>query len=154
VVGHVSTEIEKVYREHGDRIWRALLLSTADREVASDAVAEAFAQALGRGEAIRSPERWIWKAAFRIAAGEMKRRRQTIDSREDRGYELEPDTAALLAALPRLSPKQRASIVLHFHAGYSLKEVAEIIGSTGPAVAVHIHRGRKRLQAILGDDDA
>jgi RNA polymerase sigma-70 factor (ECF subfamily) len=74
--GHVESAIERVYREQGDRIWRAVLLSIGDREVARDAVAEAFAQALRRGDAIRSPERWVWRTAFRIATGEMKRRRE------------------------------------------------------------------------------
>jgi RNA polymerase sigma-70 factor (ECF subfamily) len=152
VRGHLS-EIERVYREQGDRIWRAVLLSTGNREVASDAVAEAFAQALRRAEAIRSPDRWVWRTAFRIAAAEMKRGRET-EAWPDRLYEVEPDTLALLGALHELSPKQRASVVLHYHAGYSLKEVASIVGSTPSAVGVHIYRGRKRLRELLGGEDA
>jgi RNA polymerase sigma factor (sigma-70 family) len=148
VRGHVGSEIECVYREQGDRIWRAVFLSTGDREVASDAVAEAFAQALRRGDAIRSPERWVWRTAFRIAAAEMKRGRETNEALSDRVDDVGPETAALLGALPRLSPKQRASIVLRYHAGYTLKEVAEIIGSTPSAVGVHIHRGRMRLREL------
>jgi RNA polymerase sigma factor (sigma-70 family) len=69
-------------------------------------------------------------------------------------YEVPEETAELLVALPRLSPKQRAAIVLHYHAGYSLKEVADIIGSTPAAVGVHLHRGRKRLRELLEDQDA
>jgi RNA polymerase sigma-70 factor, ECF subfamily len=154
VRGHVPSEFERVYREQGDRIWRAVLLSTGDREVANDAVGEAFAQALRRGDAIRSPERWVWRTAFRIAAAEMKHNRETSQSPADPEYEVGSETAELLAALQRISPKQRASIVLHYHAGYSLKEIAEIIGSTPSAVGVHIHRGRKRLRELLGDGDA
>jgi len=36
--------VERLYREQGDRIWRALLGYAGDREIASDAEAEAFAQ--------------------------------------------------------------------------------------------------------------
>jgi RNA polymerase sigma-70 factor (ECF subfamily) len=97
--------------------------------------------------------RWVWRTAFRIAAAEMKHGRET-EAWPDRLYEVEPDTLALLGALHKLSPKQRASVVLHYHAGYSLKEVASIIGSTPSAVGVHIHRGRKRLRELLGDEDA
>ena len=35
--------------------------------------AEAFAQALRRGTAIRDPRSWVWRAAYRIAAGEKQR---------------------------------------------------------------------------------
>jgi hypothetical protein len=59
--------IEAVYRAHGDRIWRAVLAYAQDPEVASDAVAEAFAQPIVRGDALRSPVAWVWRSAFRIA---------------------------------------------------------------------------------------
>ncbi len=149
-----AVRLEDVYEEHGARLWRAVYLYATDSEVASDAVAEAFAQALRRGDELRSPERWVWRTAFRIAAGELKRRRKETGSLTDTGYVISDATLELLAALPRLSPKQRAAIVLHYHSGYSIREVAEIIGSTSSAVGVHLHRGRKRLRELLGDDDA
>jgi hypothetical protein len=46
-------EVESVYRQDGDRLWRALYAFAGNEDVASDAVAEAFAQALRRGSAIR-----------------------------------------------------------------------------------------------------
>lgn len=51
--------LESLYVEHADRLWRALYAYAEDREVASDAVAEAFAQYLQRGPGVRSPVRWI-----------------------------------------------------------------------------------------------
>ncbi len=145
--------IEEVYEEHGARLWRALFLYAGDREVASDAVAEAFAQALRRGDDLRSPERWIWRSAFRIAAGELSRRSREKGEVVEGGYGVPEETAELLIALPRLTPKQRVAIVLHYYSGYSLKEVAKITGSTPSAVGVHLHRGRKRLRELLGDDE-
>ncbi len=55
--GHddAGRRLEQVYREHGARLWRAVLLASGSREVADDAVAEAFAQALRRGGALRDP---------------------------------------------------------------------------------------------------
>ena len=38
---------EDVYRAESDRLWRSMLLFTGNAEAASDAVAEAFTQALG-----------------------------------------------------------------------------------------------------------
>ena len=65
-------ELESLYREQGARMWRSVLAFAGDPEVASDAVAEGFAQALRRGHKIRDPERWLWRSIFRIAAGELK----------------------------------------------------------------------------------
>ena len=123
-----------------------------DREVASDAVAEAFAQALRRGDAMQDPLRWIWRAAFRIAAGELKERGRFHHASADSGYEPDEPVTDLLEALAKLSPKQRAAVLLHHYAGYPVKEVAEIIGSTTAAVKVHLMRGRNRLRDLLGEE--
>ena len=55
---------EATYRENGARLWRSVLLYSGDREVASDAVAEAFAQAIHRGEQVRDPLAGVTRAAF------------------------------------------------------------------------------------------
>jgi DNA-directed RNA polymerase specialized sigma24 family protein len=68
-------ELERLYRSQRGRMWQAVFAFAGDPEVASDAVAEAFTQALRRGDAIRSPERWLWRTVFRIAAGELNARR-------------------------------------------------------------------------------
>jgi RNA polymerase sigma-70 factor (ECF subfamily) len=144
--------LEALYRRDGGRLWRAVLMYAGDREVASDAVAEAFAQALRRGEAIREPRPWVWRAAFRIARGELKRRRRPA-LRADDSYEQSDLPLILREALARLSPKQRASVVLHHYAGYPVRDVARIIGSTSSAVGVHLHRARERLRRLLEDND-
>lgn len=147
-----GTELERVYREHGDRLWRAVYLFSGDREIASDAVAESFAQALRRGGEIRSPDRWVWRTVFLVARGMLKERARTTAEVPERRYEL-PETIELLDALRALSPKQRSAVVLHYYADHSVREVAGLIGSTPAAVAVHLHRARRRLRALLEDRD-
>ncbi len=145
--------LEGLYRRDGGKLWRALLLYSGDPEVASDAVAEAFAQAIRRGEAIRSPERWVWRTAFKIAAGELKNQGQSVSL--DHEVEMngaEEGLVELMACLRSLSNKQRSSLVLHDLAGYTHREIAHIIGSTPSAVSVHITRARGRLRRDLEDD--
>jgi RNA polymerase sigma-70 factor, ECF subfamily len=108
-----SDALERLYRDDGERLWRALLGYAGDVDVASDSMAEAFAQALRRREEIRSVQRWVWRAAFRIAAGELKRRRLGRPSFSEGSYQPPESIADLLAALRRLPAKQRGAIVLH-----------------------------------------
>ena len=149
-----STELERLYRKDGARLWRSLLGFTGDPELAKDAMAEAFAQALGRGDAIRDQDRWVWREAFRIASGEMKERSQHRPLKDDRSYEMPEPPTDLLRILGQLSPKQRAVIILRFYAGHSTREVAAILGSTTGTVRVHISQGRKRLRRLLEMEDA
>jgi RNA polymerase sigma-70 factor (ECF subfamily) len=149
-----ASRFEELYRAHGPRLVRNVLLYAGDREIANDAVAEAFAQAMRRGEAVRDPLAWVTRAAFRIAAGALKERRRTGYPLAEQPYEMPEPAVELVAAFARLSPKQRAAVILHHRDGYTLAEVAEIIGSTTSAVGVHLNRARKRLRDLMGDPDA
>ena len=146
--------LERVYREQGARLWRALLLTSGSREVADDAVAEAFAQALRRGRAVRDPAAWVWRVAFRLAAGELKERGRVRAFEDEPMIGLPDPFIDLWRAMARLPMKQRASIVLADYAGWSHREVARALGSTVSAVGVHVHRARKRLRDLLEDEDA
>ncbi|MEA3510822.1 MAG: RNA polymerase sigma factor [Actinomycetota bacterium] len=140
--------VEATYRRESSRMWRALLAYSGDPDVASDAVAEAFAQALRRNGAIRHVDRWVWRAAFRIAAGELKNRRRFAPEIDAPVADAEP-ALDLHDALMRVSPKQRASLILFYYGGYPPREIARMIGSTPSAVRVHLHRGRTRLSERL-----
>lgn len=144
--------LERLYREQGAKMWHAVLAFAGDPEVASDTVAETFAQALRRGGAIRDPERWLWGTLFRVAGGQLADRTRHAPIEIERSYEMEDPARELVAALARLSSKQRAAVVLHHAADYPLKEVAAILGSTTGAVKVHLLRGRRKLRELLEDD--
>jgi RNA polymerase sigma factor (sigma-70 family) len=144
---------ESLYVEHADRLWRALVAYSGDREIASDSVAEAFTQCLARGSAVRAPGAWVWRAAFRIAAGELKRRRRYAAAIQEGASEMDRDTEALMEALAQLPPRQRATVILHYYVGYRAREIATITGSTPATVRVHLSQGRKRLRRLLEDFD-
>jgi len=145
--------IESVYREQYARLWRALLAFGGDPEAASDAATEAFAQALGHGDALRSPADWIWVTAFRIVRGELKIKPVGRVRLTDGTYEIPEPVDHLVAALRRLSERQRLAIVLHDYADRPVKEVASVLGTTTATVYVHLSQGRKRLRSLLGERD-
>jgi DNA-directed RNA polymerase specialized sigma24 family protein len=150
--GEIERKLENVYREHGARLWRSVLLASGSREVADDAVAEAFAQALRRGRALRNPAAWVWRAAFRIAAGELKERSRMTSFAVEPMIGMPEPFIDLWRALAQLPITQRASVVLADYAGWSHREIADALGSSVSAVGVHVHRARKRLRHLLEDD--
>jgi DNA-directed RNA polymerase specialized sigma24 family protein len=151
--GEIEQTLESVYREHGARLWRSVLLASGSREVADDAISEAFAQALRRGGALRDPAAWVWRAAFRIAAGELKERGRMTTSEVEPVMGMPEPFVDLWRALAQLPLKQRASIVLADYAGWSHREIAGALGSSASAIGVHVHRARKRLRGLLEDED-
>lgn len=145
--------LEEIYRRDGKRLWWAVLAFSGDPEVASDAVAEAFAQALRAGDRIRSPAHWVWRVAFRVAAGELKERGRVAGLADDPVAGMPEPFIDLWRALARLPPKQRSAVVLADYAGWSHREIAKAIGSSVSAVGVHVHRARRRLGDLLEDRD-
>ena len=125
-----------------------------DQELASDAMAEAFAQALGRGDAVDAPDSWIWRAAFRIAAGELKERRRVAASDLLLTSVGMPEPVEdLVRALRTLSPNQRAAAVLSLYADMSTRDVARILACSQATVRVHLSHARRRLRVLLEETD-
>ena len=148
-----TDEVESVYRQDGDRLWRALYAFSGDRDVASDAVAEAFAQALRRGSAIRDVRSWVWRAAFRLAAGDLKRQSAlTRGSMPEKAFHDRHVDTELLAALQQLTPQQRIVVTLFYYVDCPVRDIARRTGMNQIAVRAHLSRGRKRMSVLLGDD--
>jgi RNA polymerase sigma-70 factor (ECF subfamily) len=152
VTSNARSDLERLFEEEGKRIWRALVAYTADPDLASDAMAEAFAQALARGDQLHSPSGWVWHVAFRLAAGELKRRGRNQPMTES-AYEMPDPPVDLIAALAKISPNQRAALILRHYSGYATREIAQILGSSPATVRVHLSQGRRRLQKLLEEDD-
>jgi RNA polymerase sigma-70 factor (ECF subfamily) len=72
---------------------------------------------------------------------------------ENLPVEMPLQTVDLVRAMRSLSVRQRQALILHHYAGYSLREVARVIGTTQPAVAMLLDRGRKKLRPLLEDHD-
>ncbi len=156
----VSTPVhdfDRLFRDSGPGVWRTMYAFTGGRrDVAEEAVAEAFARAIAHSGTIRDPLAWIYRTAFRVASAELKRERRPAPSPDQAG-EVLGDTGELIAALRKLSPMQRAAIVLRYEADLPVDEVARRMGVASPTARVHLHRGRNRLRELLGsqeiDDD-
>jgi RNA polymerase sigma-70 factor (ECF subfamily) len=147
----VSTghDFDAIWREAGPAIWRAIYTySGGRREIADDAVAEAFARAMVRSDAIREPVPYLYRVSFRLATEDLK---QMHDHAEpDEVLQTDPESLVdLLQALTRLTPFQRAAVYLHYRADLPVREVASIMGTSSAAVKVHLMRGRRRLAEIL-----
>lgn len=143
------TSIERAYREQSQKMWRALFGYAGDPDIASDALAEAFARALRSEGEIRDVAAWTWRVAFRVAAAEL-RRRKDIGSEPAGSRDVMPDhVPELVRALKTLSPNQRVALVLHDYADRPTAEVASIIGCSRATVHVHLSQGRRRLRDLL-----
>ena len=149
-----QNDIEALYRADSDRLWRAIHAFSGDAEIASDAVAEAYAQLLRRGAAVRDPAAWVWRVAFQISRGALKVRR--LDDAVSSPVVDYADAYAdhdLLTAVRQLPEGQRATVILFYYADLPIREIAARLGTNSLAVRANLSRGRRRLRDLLGDRD-
>jgi RNA polymerase sigma factor (sigma-70 family) len=152
-----------------DQLFALIVRMVPDRDQASDAVQEAFFSAyrnLGsfRGGSVRS---WLSRICINAAMDAQRaRKRRPVqpypefedDSWQPRaGDETDPQrivmagerTRALREALARITPDQRAAIVLFDVEGYDYAEIAEMTAVSLGTVKSRIHRGRLALRQVL-----
>jgi RNA polymerase sigma-70 factor (ECF subfamily) len=147
-----ASEVGGLYEQEGARLWRAVFAYAQDRAVTDDAVAEAFAQCLRRGAEVRDPRAWVWRAAFRLAAGELRDRRRFLPISTDPPAADELGAVEVLGVLAGLPGNQRAAAVLRWYAGFDTREVAEVLGIARGTVRVHLSRARHRLATFLDEE--
>lgn len=143
--------VEAAYRAIHPRLWRALLSFTGDADLASDAESEAFAQAIRRGDGIEDVQAWVWRSAFKIAAGMLARRDPPTpapDLQRDDPESLDD----FLALLGGLSTQQRAITALRYVGDFTPTEIADLLDTSPGAVRVQLHRAHATLRATLGKE--
>ncbi len=150
---HVDV-VEAAYRRVHGRLWRALLSYCGNPDTASDAEAEAFAQAIARGTEIDDVDRWVWRAAFRIAAGMLAIRPTVANPPDQRDERIPFSVAEFVGELSFLSDQQRACVVLRHVGGYSSAEIARILDTTSGTVSVQLNRAHAALAAQAATDRA
>lgn len=138
----------------------AYFLTGGDRLAAQDLVQDSLAAAYIRWRSIRDPnahEAFVRKIMVRAATRRWDKLRRT---REDIGAtppevpqpgheEAVTSTWDLTQALSRLSPKQRAVIVLRYFHDMSEAQIADALGCSTGAVKSHASRGIKALGLTL-----
>lgn len=154
--------LTRLFESHAPRL-RAYARRHADAGEADDLVANAFMVALGRPERVPADDAdawpWLVGTVRRLAANQRRRsavreryllealregwRLTSIGSHEEAVAEREE----CLSALAALSETDRELLLLTAWDGLDAAQAAEVLGIRPGALAVRLHRARRRLDA-------
>ena len=161
--GAIDRALTTFVSEHYDRLVRLAWLICRHGPDAADAVQRGLEQAWRQRAALRDDSRlrpWVDRVvvreAIRMGRRPWLRRVLSLDSQV--GW-IEPtnvpaelaEWADIHAAFGRLPADQRAVIVLHLHAGYTVVETAAIVDAPIETVRTRLRRAKDRLRAELGE---
>jgi RNA polymerase sigma factor, sigma-70 family len=152
----------ELVRRHRDRLWAVALRTLGDREEAADALQEALISAYRAADRFRGDSAittWLHRIVVNACLDRVRRRqaRPAIaladlpPNREPVAAVPDQDTAReVWAALAQLPAEQRVPLVLLEIQGYSVAEIAEMLGVAEGTVKSRCARGRARLAVLLG----
>jgi RNA polymerase sigma-70 factor (sigma-E family) len=142
---------------------RLAYLMTGDRASAEDIVQEAFVRVAGRFLELRNPDAfgpYLKRTVINLCRKQFRRKgverayldreaRQPVVSTSQPDV---PNEQAIRAALLRLSPRQRAAVVLRFYDDLAELDIAEALRCRPGTVKSLISRGIKALRAEIGSE--
>ena len=160
-------DFEIIYREHSVPLLRFLTRFTGDADIAADAVQEAFIRMVERPPRTDNLRTWLLKVAMNRArgSGRTRSRRLRLLDREPPAtfvstapadaqtqLEVKERREIVRVALEKLVERDR-TILLMKAEGFSLQEIAEVIGTRPGSVGTLAARALERLARELRLDD-
>ena len=152
---------EELVRRHRLVVYRVALRMLADEGDAEDATQDAFVQAWRNLAGFRADaafSTWMYRIVTNRCLNLLRARRRTEPlpegqeapaSRPDRIAEARWQVEDLKRAIGRLTPEQRAPLVLREFQGCSYEEISEALDLSIPAVKSRLHRARLELLAAM-----
>ena len=156
-------QFEVLMAQHERLVLRTALRMLGRLEDAQDAAQEVFMKLyrnLGKIDAERGVESWLYRTTMNACFDQLRRRRPT---EAIEGKDWEPPVAAVQhadmerdqrrqlvhEALKTLPEKERAAVILREIEGLDTAEVAEILGSSEATVRSQVSMGKARLKRRL-----
>jgi RNA polymerase sigma factor (sigma-70 family) len=158
-------DVEAIFDEHYEVLYRYLVRLTGDADLASDVAQECFIRLIERRPEDRQLRGWLFRVATNLVRDESRVRRRRIELLQEtsdlvgagmgispidpeRSLELEERGRTVRLALAALSLRDRTLLLMR-EEGFSHKEMAVAVGTTTKSVGSMIARALNKLASEL-----
>ncbi|MBQ1431215.1 MAG: sigma-70 family RNA polymerase sigma factor [Firmicutes bacterium] len=152
----LDTNIEGIYIKYRDRVFAVGFNYFRNSMDADDVVQETFLKLLRSNKDFESEEHlrnWIMKVAVneckRVTLSSWFKRRESLEEYADKLVFEEVGDRDLFDKVMRLPKNYRQVTHLFYYEGYSVKEIAGILGIRETTVTTRLSRARKKLKDQL-----
>ena len=147
----IEKDIREVVIKYSDMLYKICLVILCNEQDVQDAIQDTFCRYLEKKPDFRDEEHekaWLIKVATNICRDMIRFRvrhpKVSIDEVEN--ILAAPEQRETLKELLELPIKHKTVLYLHYVEGYSVKEIADILGITESAVKSRLLRGRKQMR--------
>lgn len=146
-----TDDIETIIHTYGDMLFRLCLITLGNQSDAEDALQETFIKYIKKYPEFKNAEHekaWLIKVATNKCRDiiRYKNNHPIVDIEEIKQLAEEKTNSGIFDALMTLPSKSRTILTLYYVEGYSVKEIAKIIGKTTSCVKMRLQKGRRLLK--------
>ena len=157
----MNRRIDEAYANYADMLYRLALTYMQNSDDAEDAVQDVFLRYMTAAPFLRDSEHeraWLIRVTVNRCCDLLRRRKIRSYVSLDEVPETAADDTALessdlMHTLSKIPEKNRGAIVLHYLEGFSVEEVAKMLGISQSAVKMRLARGREALKDLLSAED-
>ncbi len=146
-------EALRLFRQYKDSVYRLALSFTGSVQDAEDVTQTVFLKLLETKPVLEAGRERAW--LFQVAANECRSlwrrlsRRRTEPLEEALTVAAPEADRAVLEAVGRLKPGDRAVLYLFYYEGYTTGEIGALLGISQSAVTTRLQRARQKLKLTL-----
>lgn len=166
-------EATALFEQYEKKVYRVILRLVEDPEEAEDLTQETFVKVYRKLPTLKDETKvasWLYRIATTVALDRMRqpayqqaRDYRRVDLAKAEGMLVSKDVPSLSLDrnettncvrqyVDHLPEQYRVTLVLHDLEGLPIEQVAEISGSSVAATKVRLHRARKRMAALCGQE--
>lgn len=149
-----KNEIDRILQVYGDMLYRTAYLLLGNPHDVQDALQETLLRYMEKAPAFASrnhEKAWL----LRVTANGCKdmlrfrKRHSHLDLEPLKEQLPAPDAQNLMGEIYALPAKWKTVLILHYFEGYSVREIADILGLSENAVKKRLQRAREALKLEL-----
>ena len=150
--------ISRIVETYSPMLLRLACTRLDDPADAEDIVQEVFLKLLPARPLFRDSEHekaWLIRTTLHRASDLRRSAARRNVPLEEAAQAAAPQAGSELLTAVRALPEPYSAVIhLYYYEGYSIKEIAKLLGVPAPTVGTRLARGRERLRRLLKEDDA
>ena len=150
--------ISRIVETYSSMLLRLACTRLDDPADAEDIVQEVFLKLLTARPLFRDSEHekaWLIRTTLHRASDLRRSAARRNVPLEEAAQAAAPQAGSELLTAVRALPEPYSAVIhLYYYEGYSIKEIAKLLGVPTPTVGTRLARGRERLRRLLKEDDA
>lgn len=150
--------ISRIVETYGSMLLRLACTRLDDPADAEDIAQEVFLKLLTARPSFQNAEHekaWLIRTTLHRASDLRRSAARRNVPLEEAAQAAAPQAGSELLAAVRALPEPYSAVIhLYYYEGYSIKEIAKLLGVPAPTVGTRLARGRERLRRLLKENDA